>query len=178
MMGEGGGKEGPGEEGRKEEERGKGGLQLRPHTPKASWSPEAPVALGLSLPAEVRQIGRTCRVAPLTMPQVSLVEATPRPRLASWVFLTRHPGPILCWVRTSGQGLESRRRPPSPWGCSAALGVGGGCRPAKLRRPRELGLGFRLEPSGIQAFGKGPLAISKKNAAGIFSASPKRQGPP
>lgn len=103
----------------------------------------------------------------------------PPPRLASRVPHSHHPGPVLCWVRTSGQGLESRGPPPSPWGCSATLGVGGGgCRPAKLRRPRELGLGFRPEPSGIQASGKGPLAISKKNAAGIFSASPKRQGPP
>lgn len=57
-------------------------------------------------------------------------------------------------------------------------GWSGGYSPAKLRHPRELSFGFRPESSGIEASGKGPLAISKKNAAGIFSASPKLQGLP
>lgn len=61
-------------------------------------------------------------------------------------------------------------------GAARQAGGAGACRPAKLRHPRELGFGFRSEPSGIQASGKGPPAISKKNAAGIFSASPKLQG--
>lgn len=47
-------------------------------------------------------------------------------------------------------------------GAARQAGRGGeACRPAKLRHPRELGFGFRSEPSGIQLWAKA-LAISKK----------------
>lgn len=55
--GRGGGKGGGwGEGGRKEEEWGKGDLELRPHTPKTSWSLEGPVAWGCPCPTEMQQI--------------------------------------------------------------------------------------------------------------------------
>lgn len=135
MMGEGGGKEGPREEGRKEEERGKGGLQLRPHTPKASWSPEAPVALGLSLPAEVRQIGRTCRVAPLRMPQVSLAEATPPPQAG--LLGVPHPLPrpnsVLGQDQWSGSGVQEASA--LSLGLLSRLGGGGWLQACQAQAP-------------------------------------------
>lgn len=109
-----------------------------------------------------------------------LVKGKPPPRLPELLAekdrsqaSSHRPGPILCW---SGPMV----RVWSPGGLRPLPGASqqgeGGSRPAKIRRPRELGFGFRPEPSGIQASGKGPLAISKKNAAGIFSASPELQG--
>lgn len=67
------------------------------------------------------------------------------------------------WGRGRGSGLEPEA-PPSPWGR----------RPSKPRR--RAGPGPQTGAFWHPGPGRGPLAVSKKNAAGIFSASAERQG--
>lgn len=106
---------------------GRGCLQLRPSAPKASRSPEGPVALGLSLPAEMQQTGNTCRVAPVRKPQVSLAEACLPPSQAGLLVLP-HPPPrpksLLGQDQWSGSGAQEAS--DFSLGLLSHLGGGGG----------------------------------------------------
>lgn len=94
-----------------------------------SWSRERLEALCLSLP---------CRASPrqpmhagrwVSMP-VGLAESRPD--------ATAQPCSLLC--QDHGSGAEAQKA-LSPWDLGS---LGGNCRPAKLRHPREQGFGFRL----------------------------------
>lgn len=111
--------------------------------------PEGPAAWGLPRP---RRCGRRPVLAGLPRCECpsQLAEASRPHRLAPWVLHSHHPGPFC-----AGSGPLFRIWSPGdhcPLPAAAQLpwrDEGAGCRPAKLRHPRELGLGCRLKRSGI-----------------------------
>lgn len=175
VMGGGGGKGVPG--GGRKEEVGEGGTGAKALHPKGFRVPGGACCLG-AVPAlqtcsrEAAPV-RTSRQPSqdLALPRAGLLD--PRPAATAQTPFFAGSGSVVRVWSPGGLCLlpGTAQSPGKGWG-------GGACRSAKLRHPRELGFGLRLEPSGIQASGKSPLAISKKNAAKIFSASPKLQGLP
>lgn len=111
---------GDGEEGRKE--RGGSGSGIEASGSKGFLVPRGACCFGVVPVCGDEQIASTCKVAPVGMPQVSLAEASRPPQAG--LLGPPQPPPILCWVRTSGPGLDPEASALS-LGLLSCLGVGG-----------------------------------------------------